>query len=391
VPHWRGRVLEDDAVAVSVLLVIAIGLFVGLVVIPHLHFLVVALAHLLHPHILGIVAAFVAVTLLLLALMGFFWAAPGRVVAPAQPFFMRAEPGHAVMEVRDAPTATKEPQAVATAGDVSSVPTWAKLAPLAIILLGIAIVVALIANPHFRAFLQSRPAAIILAACPIVAILLLLPFRTGKMSTDIESARPAFEHRDTSAPLPPAYRTVGTKATLPPTPQKSLDSGTPRVASAETAAEEPEDDPAKLPAWVHREPLRTDGAYYVVVSTGDYTDPFAREERLNALTASAAADFIIKVMRRPAEVVEAVKFNPEYLRSAYVDAQYPSTGSVAAGDRFYQRLKFDSHFEDEVDRRWRQFVSDDHLQKLSGYSAVGMALLGVVYIYLRATSRKQAS
>jgi hypothetical protein len=165
----------------------------------------------------------------------------------------------------------------------------------------------------------------------------------------------------------------------------------PEAHVPQATAEKPEGDAAKLPDWVNRVPMRTDDPYYVVVNTDDYTDLFAREESLNAQTVNAADNFIKNIMHRPAEVAEAVKFNPEYLRSAYFDAEYPSAGSAATQERFYQRLRFDSHFRDEVDRRWRQFMSDDHLQKLSGYSAVGMALLGVVYIYLRATSRKQVS
>ena len=157
------------------------------------------------------------------------------------------------------------------------------------------------------------------------------------------------------------------------------------------AAEQPEVVSAPLPEWVHREPLRTDDPYYVVVSSDNFTDAFARDEMLNAQAANAAEHYIKDIMRRSATIAEAVKFDPAYLRSAYLASQYPEAGSAAAGEPVYQRLRFDSHFRDEVDRRWQQFVSDDHLQKLSGYSAVGIALLGVVYIYLRATSRRQVS
>ena len=172
---------------------------------------------------------------------------------------------------------------------------------------------------------------------------------------------------------------------------KAVDSKKAAASPTEMTAERPAVDPASLPDWVHGEPLRTDDPYYVVVSSGDFADAFARDEMLNAQATNAAEHYIKDIMRRSATIAEAVKFDPGYLRSAYLDSQYPAAGTAAAGEPVYQRLRFDSHFRDEVDRRWRQFVSDDHLQKLSGYSAVGMALLGVVYIYLRATSRKQPS
>src|SRR5262249_21829321 len=148
-------------------------------VIPHLHFLVVAVAHLFHPHVLGVVAGAVVVTVLLLALLGFFWMAPARVVAPPPgPIVMHAEPGRASMEMRDVPRATKTPQEFAM-GESLRAPTWAKLVPVTLILLGIAVAVALIANPHFRAFLQSRPAAIILAGSAIVFMMFLLAMRVS--------------------------------------------------------------------------------------------------------------------------------------------------------------------------------------------------------------------
>src|SRR5262249_3320276 len=97
--------------AISVLLVIAIGLFVGLVVIPHLHFIAIAIAHLFHPHVLGVVLGAVLLTVLLLAFLGFFWVVPGqvKVMAPAPQVAVRAEPARAVIEVLNAPTAIPDP------------------------------------------------------------------------------------------------------------------------------------------------------------------------------------------------------------------------------------------------------------------------------------------
>jgi hypothetical protein len=362
--------------AVNVLLVIAIGLFIGLVVIPHLHFIAVAIAHIFHPHVLGIVAAVAAVTLLLLA---FFW--PARVMAPAQAIVMRAEPGHAVMEVRDAPRATKTRANVA--GEFQSTPTWAKLVPVTVILLGIAVAVALIANPHFRAFLQSRPAAIILAACAIVFMMFLFAVRVSYQPAAMSSG----SANGPNLALSPA--TMRTPA-RPPTERESTQSKAEPPTNANPVTLEKAEDVASLPDWVHREPARTDDPYYVVVSSGDFTDAFARDEMLSAQMVNAADRYIREVLRRPA-VADAIKFDPAYLRSAYFDAQYPPPGSTAAGEETFVRLKFDSHFRDEVDRRWQDFVSSEHLEKLSGYSAVGLALLGVVYIYLRATSPKPAS
>jgi hypothetical protein len=373
---------------ISVLLIIAIGLFVGLVVIPHLHFIAVAIAHLFHPHVLGVVLGAVVLTLLLLSFLGFIWVAPARVMAPAPPVAMRAEPGRAVMEVHDAPTATRVPEAVAMREEVSSSPAWSKLGMLALALLGIAGLGALIANPHFRAFLQSRPGAITLAACPLAVIVVLFLVRSSyhstKMSAEIDAAQAtAFEA---------AHRNVAPKPTSIRNSDKPTNSKTTAAAlPSETTAERSETDPASLPDWVHREPSPSDNPYYVVVNSGDFTeDSFAREEMLNAQTANAVDQYIRTVMRRPAEVVEAVKFDPSYLRSTYSDEQYPPAGA-ATTEKSYVRLKFDSRFRDEVDRRWRDFVSSDRLEKLSGFSAVGLALLGVVYIYLRATSPKPAT
>jgi hypothetical protein len=373
--------------ATSVLLVIAIGLFVGLVVIPHLHFIAVAIAHVFHPHVFGVVAGAIAVMVLLLALLGFFWVAPARVMAPAQPVAVRAEPVRAsvvhanrdfeaVMEVHDAATTTKAPQALTMAE--YQVTTWAKLVLVTVILLGIAAVVALLANPHFRAFLHSRPAAIILAACAMLFVLFLFAARVSyheeRTVTEARSPEAVTSH--------PPTRPQAERGPLEPKVDRATD-------AASVTAERTEVDPASLPDWVHREPSRGDDPYYVVARSGDFTDAFARDEMLSAQMVNAADRYIREV--RPAAFADAVKFEPAYLRSSYLDAQYPPAGSGAAGEETFVRLKFDSRFRDEVDHRWREFVSSDRLEKLSGYSAVGLALLGVVYIYLRATSPKQAS
>jgi hypothetical protein len=371
--------------AISVLLVIAIGLFVGLVVIPHLHFIAVAIAHLFHPHVLGVVLGAVLLTLLLMAFLGLFWVGPARVMAPAPQIAMRAEPGRAVMEVHDTPIAIQERGSVAMGGETSSSPAWSKLAMLALALLGIAGLGALIANPHFRAFLQSRPGAIALAACPIAVIVVLFlvraSYHSAKMSAEIDAAQAtAFEA---------AHRNIAPKPTSTRNSDKPASSKTTAAAPPnETTAEQTESDPPSLPEWVHRESRPSDDPYYVVVNSGDYNaDTFARDEMLSAQMVNAADRYIREVMRRPARVADAVKFDPDYLRSTCVETQH----SAAAGEKTYVQLKFDNHFRDEVDRRWREFVSSDRLEKLSGFSAVGLTLLGVVYIYLRATSPKQAS
>jgi len=380
--------------AISVVLVIAIGLFVGLVVIPHLHVIAVAIAHVFHPHVFGVVAGAIAVMVLLLALLGFFWAAPARVVAPAPAVAMRAEPGHAVIEVRDAPTATQTAGEFATAESLRA-PTWAKLVPVTLILLGIAMAVVLFANPHFRGFLQSRPAAIILGACAILFVMFLFVVRVSYHTVAMRSS--SIEERiATEAREAREARSREVATSRPPTrPQAEPGSIEPKADhptdAAPVTAEKTEVDPASLPDWVHREPYRSDDSYYVVARSGDFTDSFARDEMLSAQIVNAADRYIREVMPRSAAFADAVKFDPAYLRSTYLDAQYPPVGSGATGEETFVRLKFDSHFRDEVDRRWREFVSSDRLEKLSGYSAVGLALLGVVYIYLRATSPKQAS
>jgi hypothetical protein len=363
--------------ATSVLLVIAIGLFVGLVVIPHLHFIVIAIAHLFHPHVLGIVAAVVAVALLLLAVFS-----PARVMAPVQPIVMRAEPGHAAMEVRDAPAATNTPHDFSIA-ESSPAPTWAKLVPVTLILLGIAVAVALLANPHFRALLQSRPAAIILAVCAIVVVMLLFTARVSYHAAIVSSS-------NTNAPIPASPIVASRPPTRPPSEKKgsTQPKAEPQTHSTPLTAENSETDAASLPEWVHRKPNITEDPYYVVVSSDEYSaDAFSRDEMLNARIGDAADRYIREVMRRPT-VADAVKFDPLYLRSAYLDTE---AGTATAGEQVFVRLKFDSRFQAEVDHRWRQLVSSDRLEKLSGFSAVGLALLGVVYIYLRATSPKQAS
>src|SRR5262249_37868498 len=151
-----------DGMAVITVALIVLAIIGAVFVISHLHVIAVALAHLLHPHVLGLLLGAGAV-LLLLAMLGFFWVAPAQVVAPAR-VAMRAEPGHAEMEISGSAPSVQATNRATVSYETRA--SYAKLIVLTTIFLGIAIGVALLGNAHFRTFLQTRAAVVILIVLP---------------------------------------------------------------------------------------------------------------------------------------------------------------------------------------------------------------------------------
>ena len=160
--------------------------------------------------------------------------------------------------------------------------------------------------------------------------------------------------------------------------QKSTDNK--RDAAATTA-----DDTAKIkkPDWLTRPPHR-EGDNYVVGVDALATPENLREEMLSEKIRAAANSYIDEVLYRQPYMSDIVALDPDYVEKNCVKEKVNDPNGIPYG----AKLVFDQHFRDEVDRKYRKYLSLGHLEQLAGFAGAGLILLGGVYGYLRLTPRR---
>ena len=131
---------------------------------------------------------------------------------------------------------------------------------------------------------------------------------------------------------------------------------------------------------MNQPPTKQGDVYIVPVESGDYADPLIREQMLEAKMVAAANRYVDEDLFRQPGVADTIALEPEYLKS-FVHARANSPDNSET----FVRLEFDQHFRDEVEHRYKSFLSLGRLEQLGGGAAATAVLLGVVYCYLRLT------
>lgn len=163
--------------------------------------------------------------------------------------------------------------------------------------------------------------------------------------------------------------------------QPSSSAGKSTAAGADTVTTKP----SQRPDWMNQPPGKHGDKYVVPVASGVYSDLTIREQMLDAKMAAAANRYIDELLYRQSGVADSLTLEPEYLQS-FVRAR---TASPENNETFV-RLEFDQHFRDEVDHRYKQFISLGRLKQLGGGAAAALALLGGIYCFLRLTQPAQS-
>ena len=118
------------------------------------------------------------------------------------------------------------------------------------------------------------------------------------------------------------------------------------------------------------------------VRSGLVSDPAMREEALDLKMVAAVDRYLKKLLNNESATAEAVGIDAEYLRKNCLREQYPSGENTAGNVELFVRLEFDKRFRDEMDRRYRHFISFARLQTLGGVGQISMVLLGdVVHLF----------
>jgi hypothetical protein len=147
-----------------------------------------------------------------------------------------------------------------------------------------------------------------------------------------------------------------------------------------------------LPTWTSkRSHKQGDSVFYVVHLGAQDTSSPARDDLLDAQMLVAAQQYIDEKLYPGEDVSKIIHVDANYLRDNCLKQTYPAGENMVSGKDFYAQLDFDKKFRAEVDRRYRQIVGWDHLQRLGNLATIGLAVLGGLYIYLRTTTAKHGT
>ncbi len=143
---------------------------------------------------------------------------------------------------------------------------------------------------------------------------------------------------------------------------------------------------AKRPDWVNQPPSKQGDNYFVAVASGRYADPAVRDQMLEAKMVAAANRYLDEIVYRQPGASDAVGIDADFLQSIVRQRDVSP-----AKDEAYVQLEFTKRFRDEVDRRYKSFLSLGRLEQLGGVAAGAIVLLGGLYCYLRATQPRTPS
>jgi hypothetical protein len=282
---------------------------------------------------------------------------------------------------------------------------WRKILSVGIIAwLIIAFVIVPLTRGRIQLHGHLSGGGIALAVIGVVALLLFLVRSHDSQFAPIPPAPAPMVNTDV-IPLPPGYAVAAAprnktekssasgkksdskdaKATGPAElPDMPAEDASPETKSAIDLAAE------SRPAWTKALPHREGDSYFVVVQSQG-TNPIVREQILDEKMVVEANRFIDEMLYRPGGVAAMVGIESDYLRNNCLKKQYPTGDTAGSDTMIFAQLEFDNHFKDEVDRRYRQFVSLDRVQQLGGIALGGFALLGGLYSFLRLTPRSTRS
>jgi hypothetical protein len=144
------------------------------------------------------------------------------------------------------------------------------------------------------------------------------------------------------------------------------------------------------PAWAHRPPHKDGDFYIMVVHLDADTNPAVRDDLLDEKMLVTANQYIDEHLYPDENVSKVVHLTGDYVHSKCRKATYPEDDYLTAGQEVFARLEFGRDFRDEIDRRYRAFLSAGHLQQLSEISLVALVLMGGLYAYLRSGAAKRS-
>ncbi|MCC7085127.1 MAG: MerC domain-containing protein [Pirellulales bacterium] len=257
----------------------------------------------------------------------------------------------------------------AAAVDLHGVPRWGLLL---LVVIAIGVLAVALANSHTRRTMMRL-------AIGIAFLALIAGAYFASRSGSLESQRRA----KTMSRLQQIGNDFMAEAQDPASRKLSQNTTLPMLAAtvAETRGEKPKQKQDVVPTWIDEAPQWRVEEYYVVVRSGETSDPAMRKELLDIKMAAEAGRYIDEFVLQDPDAAEAVKIDTAYLRQHCVAAEYESAESAES----FVHMKFDRRFDDEVKRRYRAYASTSRVEKLGGVTLGVLGAIAAALAYLRFT------
>lgn len=141
------------------------------------------------------------------------------------------------------------------------------------------------------------------------------------------------------------------------------------------------------PKWVIDPPRRIGDSYFVVVRSGQYSDPNVRDEMLDTKILAAAEKYVSEMLyRNDPNILDVVHLNPATLREQCVREQYPAESDASGVDETFVRLEFDRKFREGVEQSRKRNVTRQRVEQSALIVAGVLTVLGATLVYLKTTT-----
>jgi hypothetical protein len=157
------------------------------------------------------------------------------------------------------------------------------------------------------------------------------------------------------------------------------------IGQVEMADVKPAAD-TKEPEWIHDKPGWHGGSYNVVVASGELADPSMSRVNLDVKIAAAAERHVCDVLGEP-NMAEKLHIDATYIRSGCIAGEYVAEDNGRS--ETFVRLKFDEKFDNEVKRRYKEYLSTSRVEKLGGATLGVLGVIAAALAYLRFTKPRE--
>jgi len=160
-----------------------------------------------------------------------------------------------------------------------------------------------------------------------------------------------------------------------------------RDALAARGAGEPPPAPPNKPAWIGRGPQRAGEVYRMSIDVGPYTTRLECDANLPE-SLQAALDQYVKLCLGQ-QAAGKVRLPPGELREMLVKEEWEETRQYTVGPmkHLHVLLEFDRQLKNRIEQQWKDTIIAERLWVAGGGVTAALALLFVLFGYLKITGR----
>lgn len=163
------------------------------------------------------------------------------------------------------------------------------------------------------------------------------------------------------------------------------------LGSAAWGAEPAAEATTSRPAWVEMSPRRVGDTYQMAVTVGPYATRLECDARLPEVLQSALDQYVETYLGT--EAVDRVDLPSDYLRETLLSEQCeePVDTSFGRMTQVHALLEFGPEIKQRIDEAWRRVIIARRLLFVAAGTSVVLAVLGMVFVYLKLTASRADS